>query len=228
MSDQRLRELERRYRESGSPTDQAEWLLERVRVGDLEPSRLSAAARSGHPGAVLAVPAAEVERAAAKAAAYVAGMYPAGVDRAASSWVFSLMECGRRVFTRALFEAVRTLGGTALPARDGGIFAEVVSDIESLLSAKGDSRSEQLQRVLDRLHVLRAERPGHDVAFGIAERLVCAMADSAPDLYYRRDLNAALEELDSLVNAVPASVAAMRLSLASWCLGEPQSGVTRP
>ena len=44
MSDQRLRELERRWKESGSPDDEAAYLLERVRVGDLTRERLHLAA----------------------------------------------------------------------------------------------------------------------------------------------------------------------------------------
>ena len=34
-SDEKLRDLERRFRQTGSPDDEAAWLLERVRVGDL-------------------------------------------------------------------------------------------------------------------------------------------------------------------------------------------------
>ena len=36
MSEEHLRELERRFQESGSVEDEAAWLLERVRVGDLD------------------------------------------------------------------------------------------------------------------------------------------------------------------------------------------------
>jgi hypothetical protein len=35
MSDERLRELERRWKETGSVEDEAKYLAERVRVGDL-------------------------------------------------------------------------------------------------------------------------------------------------------------------------------------------------
>lgn len=51
MSDQKLRELERRWKETGSPEDEATWLLERVRVGDLTRERLELAAYCGHEGA---------------------------------------------------------------------------------------------------------------------------------------------------------------------------------
>ena len=51
MSDQKLRELERRWKETGSPDDEAAYLLERVRVGNLTQERLELAAYCGHEGA---------------------------------------------------------------------------------------------------------------------------------------------------------------------------------
>ena len=55
MTDTKLRELERRWKESGSPEDEAAYLLERVRVGDLEKEKLELAAYCGHEGARLAL-----------------------------------------------------------------------------------------------------------------------------------------------------------------------------
>ncbi len=52
MSDARLRELERRWKETGSPDDEAAYLLERVRVGDLTRERLELAAYCGHEAAI--------------------------------------------------------------------------------------------------------------------------------------------------------------------------------
>jgi hypothetical protein len=52
--DSHLRDLERRLLQSGSPDDEAAYLLERVRVGDLAQQRLELAAHCGHPGARLA------------------------------------------------------------------------------------------------------------------------------------------------------------------------------
>lgn len=54
MSDRNLRELERRWRESGAPEDEAAYLLGRVRAGDLSWGRLELAARCGSVGARLA------------------------------------------------------------------------------------------------------------------------------------------------------------------------------
>lgn len=48
MSDERLRELERRWRASRAPEDEVAWLAERVRVGELPQSRLEIAALCGY------------------------------------------------------------------------------------------------------------------------------------------------------------------------------------
>jgi hypothetical protein len=47
-TDAHLRDLERRFLQSGSSGDEAAWLLERVRVGDLTQKRLELAAYCGH------------------------------------------------------------------------------------------------------------------------------------------------------------------------------------
>lgn len=53
MSDARLRDLERAWRESGALEDELAWLGERVRAGDLAEERLRLAASFGHPAAVV-------------------------------------------------------------------------------------------------------------------------------------------------------------------------------
>ena len=55
MTDARLRELERKWHESGSAEDEAAWLRERVRVGDSSEGRLRLAAYWGHPPALEAL-----------------------------------------------------------------------------------------------------------------------------------------------------------------------------
>ncbi|MBX3470300.1 MAG: hypothetical protein KF878_25820 [Planctomycetes bacterium] len=57
MTDGRLREAERRWRQSGSVDDEAAFLRERVRAGALPPARLEVAAACGHPAAARALPA---------------------------------------------------------------------------------------------------------------------------------------------------------------------------
>ena len=54
MADERVRELERRFQESRAPDDEAAWLRERVRTGQLDPRHLDLAAFMGHAPAALA------------------------------------------------------------------------------------------------------------------------------------------------------------------------------
>lgn len=53
--DSRLRELKRRWRKTGVVSDEAVYLAERIRVGELPRSRVRAAAILGHPAALLVV-----------------------------------------------------------------------------------------------------------------------------------------------------------------------------
>lgn len=55
MSDTQLRALERRWRETGAVEDEAAYLLERVRAGDLEPIKLEHAAYCGHEASLKAL-----------------------------------------------------------------------------------------------------------------------------------------------------------------------------
>jgi hypothetical protein len=52
VSDQRLRECERRFRETGAVEDEANWLRARVRVGDLDARRLELLAVIDYPAAI--------------------------------------------------------------------------------------------------------------------------------------------------------------------------------
>lgn len=70
MSDERLRELERRWKETAAVEDEALWLTERVRAGELSPDGLEAAACLGHDAARRAV-----------------GETPAGVDPLVYWWL---------------------------------------------------------------------------------------------------------------------------------------------
>lgn len=55
MSDERLRELERRWKETDSVEDEAAYLLERVRIGELTQERLELAAYCGQEASRLAL-----------------------------------------------------------------------------------------------------------------------------------------------------------------------------
>lgn len=56
MSDQRLRELERRWRETGDVEDEAAYQRERLRCGELARAKLEAAGLLGHPAAQWLLP----------------------------------------------------------------------------------------------------------------------------------------------------------------------------
>lgn len=55
MSDDALRDRERRYQQSGETADAARWLTEAARAGRLEPDRLTLAAYLGHEAALSAL-----------------------------------------------------------------------------------------------------------------------------------------------------------------------------
>jgi len=55
VSDERLRELEQRFRQSGELEDEAAWLVERIRVGGLSRAQLNLAASLGYPAARVAL-----------------------------------------------------------------------------------------------------------------------------------------------------------------------------
>lgn len=55
MSDTKLREAERRWRETGAAEDEGAYLVERVRAGELKRQRLMLAAYCGYRGARLAL-----------------------------------------------------------------------------------------------------------------------------------------------------------------------------
>ena len=92
MSDSKLRELERRWRETRSADDEASYLRERVRVGELSQERLDLAAYCGHEGA-------------RRAAGVLAG------GPSPETW---LTDLERRDRAAGLFAAVM-LGGAVLP-----------------------------------------------------------------------------------------------------------------
>lgn len=82
MSDERLREAERRWKESGSVEDEARYLLERVRVGELSRELLRLAGHSGHDASRLAME--------------LGGAPPADMGlREFRDWCLALRGCGK-------------------------------------------------------------------------------------------------------------------------------------
>lgn len=98
MTDSKLRELERRWKETGSIEDEAAYLLERVRVGDVGEEKLELAAYCGHEGA--------------RAALGVAPWAPITSIDEWLAWVRGLSKWGHRTCIRAFAAAY---GSVSLP-----------------------------------------------------------------------------------------------------------------
>jgi len=84
VADQRLRELERRWTETGADSDEAAYLRERVKTGELNEIRLRCAAALGSPGSRQAIGSSALEDADDPAGVVraLAGFYGPGVDSA--------------------------------------------------------------------------------------------------------------------------------------------------
>lgn len=80
MTDARLRDAERRWRETGALADEAAWLRERVRAGALDDERLRLAAYVGHAAARLAL--ATPVLSSPYVQAWIYGLQPWGVEPA--------------------------------------------------------------------------------------------------------------------------------------------------
>lgn len=103
MSDERLRELERRWIETGSVEDETAYLLERVRVGDIDNSRLTLAAYLGSPVAIR-----------------VAGTSRENHPTDLELWIYSLHSWEKQVAVRVAIicaEVVIPIVAQALPSR---------------------------------------------------------------------------------------------------------------
>jgi hypothetical protein len=96
VTDERLRALERRWRETGATDDEAQYLQARARAGELDAERLALLAHCGHPAA---------ER--------IVGVTPFDDLR---PWGDGLARWGKEVCVRAALAAALRVG-----ARDGSI-----------------------------------------------------------------------------------------------------------
>lgn len=93
MSDTKLRDLERRWKETGSVQDEAAYLLERMRAGDLSRERLDLAAYCGHEGARQAIGDASPPP--------LVGGTPESSERSVYEWAHGLARFGKEVLVRA-------------------------------------------------------------------------------------------------------------------------------
>jgi hypothetical protein len=132
MSDQKLRELERRWKETGSTEDEAAYLLERVRVGDLTRERLELAAYCGHEGARKATSA----------------QTPAPVEL---SDLFRVLRQNDPVFLQLALSAVGSAALAIWPPRqvNRGALESAISHVEALARCPCASHQDELLHCLD-------------------------------------------------------------------------------
>lgn len=126
MSDDRLRELERRWRETGALGDRAAYLQERARCGDLEPERLRLAAFLG----------AEVGGAEPEPP-------PVAEDLDLAAWIGALAAYGVVTLRRA---AIAAADHSARQASSSGMPMRAVLAAEELLLCPCDSHRAEARR----------------------------------------------------------------------------------
>lgn len=133
LTDSRLQEFWRRWRETGSAEDEARWLQERLRVGELDPTLLEIAARCGSLAAIASVgsrpPLAPLEVGEA-----LARLLPAErSELILVKWQVSLSEKALAVFEREFPQDTRPRKSLATVAQ---WLCRQASDVDCLLAAE--------------------------------------------------------------------------------------------
>ncbi len=117
MSDERLRELERVWKQSGADEDEAAWLRQRVREGELAQGRLETAALLGHEAACIGLESPEFASEAAEewADEFWPWLFAVGRDLGPEGLVRVALAASRAVLP-LWKEHVEGLGGTEAEA----------------------------------------------------------------------------------------------------------------
>ena len=195
MSDTRLRELERRWKETGSPDDEAAYLLERVRVGDLTQERLELAAYCGHEGARRAY-----------------GCEPSASPDS-ENWLGGLADRGKEVRVRSAW----TCAQLVLASCELGQFRLCAEQVTALLgewlNRPSDVAIEQELRTLG-AHLSSQEPPVSTFEYAAG----AAWSHNPHSAWW----SSAIQATCRLVG-MPATVTAVRGALSSWALGTPGS-----
>lgn len=205
MSDGTLRELERVWRVSRQPDDEARWIAEALRAGRLVRERVELAAYLRHAPA----------RAALGAGA------PAGEHVPWSAWVAAVDEDGRRALVRGLATAVRA----AEHLQDDAV-TRACGALEGWLAAPGLDHARALREARDALRVdpvgpealaPGAAEPMH-AAWCLREAalLVLAMGDDAVEGALRRVATAAR---DGGLTWLSAGLGPLVDPVLAWALG---------
>lgn len=201
MSDERLREMERRWQETGSVQDEAAYLKERVRAGELAWERLELAAYCGH------------------AAACLATGSPASAMQAA--WFEGLDRWGAETVLRACVAAARFVypvwSKNMRGPQEGEWVTEALRAAEAcLLAPSGEGERIAEQRASDAFGAAYESDLEGTVEEAAAD--ACAHAARAAA---RRSMTEALEAFRSAVRAERETevVEAIREEVSDWALG---------
>lgn len=178
MADPGLRELERRWRQSGAPDDEARWLVARLRKGELDAGRLELAACCDHR------PADQALRAV-------------GIAPSPTSWVTDVRRWGDDPCVRAGLVAARLalpVWAEAFPA--DGRPAAILDLVARWLEAAGGERRDAEQAVLDAEDAAVAAQAEVEDAADLAASWGAHLAEQAAvaALYAARTLQAAARE----------------------------------
>lgn len=199
MSDERLRDLERRWQATGTVEDEAAYLAEQVRQGEVPEQRLHLAAYCGQPAAQLAN-----------------ARLPAAPERLID-WFTQLGQFGREPFLRGVLSVAR-----ACPTPPPVLQAAIEQFEEAITLGEGPEAGAVSNSLL--LPLVQAERteqenapgsPAHlQISLGIA--MGALLRGTTPELYTRRDLGRFCQFVEEIG---PPLWAEGRSSLARWALG---------
>lgn len=199
MSDTKLRELERRWKETGSISDEAACLLERVRVGDLTRERLELAAYCGHSAACAAL------------------AVPPQTSACARAWLSILHQRDPSAALRAGIVLTRLALPTWELTHPGDLRPVLaLKAAEGVLRGDPDS-VEQARSASDAAHdaAVETESSGYD---SVAASCAAALADHAAGAF--GDLITVLECAEAALEPeAPDLLSTMRSELISWALG---------
>ncbi|MDC3378943.1 hypothetical protein OAX78_01510 [Planctomycetota bacterium] len=144
MSDGRLRELERQWKESGSVEDEAAFLVERVRVGKITEEKLTLAAYLDHEPAQVALGLGRDARDPLPAHRERLAKILAGVPRVRHEWLLGLVESCQVAALRGAVRVIRDALGAECSGHDHPKTRQWVDLVEDMLVCPCD---EHLERV---------------------------------------------------------------------------------
>lgn len=209
MSDLHLRELERKWRETGSPADEAAYLRERVRAGQLPAQKLAFAAYCGHYPAQLAT------------------AHASQLPHDHAQWLEGLESFGRQLAAEATLALASRLVNNLRPElTQRGCWLMIersISAVRGYLETAGSDECAKLTPLLAEFEALHAEAALH---WGGAEaewavlavlQLIQACTSADPVVFFSLTVESSLNATWS--DEGDGDGVAERKFLAAWALG---------